>query len=191
MAAPETADPPPLRRALDAIYALSGALSASLVAAICLLVTAQVACNILTRLAGLVGLDLSLTIPSYAEFAGYMLAAATFLGLAYTLMRGGHIRVTLLTRAARGPLALALEAFCILVALFLAVAATYYMSGKLHEAWRFGDMSIGIVRFPLWVPLASVVAGLGLLSLALADLLGQTLRARAPVLVSQGEVSAE
>ena len=50
--------------------------------------------NVTTRV---FDLPLPSTIPSYADFAGFMLAAATFLAMPYTFRSAGHIRVTLIT----------------------------------------------------------------------------------------------
>ena len=82
-----------IRKVLDCLYVGSGAIAALLIAAICLLVSTQVLFNLITRFGG--G-SVNLTIPSYGDFAGYFLAASSFLALAYTLTRGGHIRVNLM-----------------------------------------------------------------------------------------------
>jgi len=44
-----------------------------------------------------VALPLPSTIPSYSDFSGFMLAAATFLAMPYTFRSGGHIKVSLVT----------------------------------------------------------------------------------------------
>ncbi|MEO5621424.1 MAG: hypothetical protein ABIQ32_12915, partial [Sphingomicrobium sp.] len=81
-----------MRNILDRLYQFSGGLAALAILAICLLITAQIGFNIIARLGGA---DLSYTIPSYADFAGYFLSTASFMALAYTLRAGGHIRVGL------------------------------------------------------------------------------------------------
>ena len=85
-------------RILQRLYDICGAIAGGLTLCICLLVSAQ----ILLNAAGRLGFDqLPSTIPSYADFSGFMLAASTFLALAHTLRAGGHIRVNLV--AARLP----------------------------------------------------------------------------------------
>ena len=168
-----------MRRLLDALYGLSGALSALFIALICLIVSAQVALNLLTRL---FGTAVSYTIPSYADFAGFFLAAASFLGLAYTLVHGGHIRVTLLiSRFAPAPRLIS-ELFSLAVGGLLSGFASYYMIRLTIESWQYGDLSYGIVAIPIWIPQTAVSAGLVILTIAFADLFLGTLRARAPVL---------
>ena len=86
-----------MRKLLDSLYLASGWAAACFIGAICTLVVAQVGLNLIDRVAGLAtGTAIGLTIPSYADFTGFFLAAASFLALAHTLRQGGHIRVTLL-----------------------------------------------------------------------------------------------
>ena len=86
-----------MRKFLDKLYDLSGYGAAIFIFAICLIVMAQVALNLSDNIAKYItGEAIGLTIPSYADFTGYFLAAASFMALAHTLKSGGHIRVTLL-----------------------------------------------------------------------------------------------
>ena len=171
-----------VRKLLDTLYTAAGGLSAALVAGICLLVTAQVMLNLATRIATFAGLSFNATIPSYASISGYMLAAASFFALSYTLMQGGHIRVTLLLQALGSRARLGAEILSLAIALFLAAFATYYMGELVHQSWRFGDLSTGILALPLWIPQSAVLAGLVLLTIALVDLIVRTLQAGGTVL---------
>lgn len=169
-----------MRKLLDGVYTGSGLLSAGLIAAICLLVTTQVMLNLVTKYGSF---DVNLTIPSYADFAGYMLAASTFLALPYTLTRGGHIRVTMVLKVMPAGLRVASEVLCLALAAAVAGFASYYMYLLTHESYEFGDMSSGIVAIPLYIPQSTVLAGLVLLTVALVDLTVQTVRSGWPVLV--------
>lgn len=89
-----------MRRVLDTLYRAAGGLAALFILAIVVLVFAQVGLNLADKITvGLTGKGLGVTIPSYADFTGFFLAAASFLALAYTLRAGGHIRVSLVTQA--------------------------------------------------------------------------------------------
>lgn len=169
-----------MRKLLDGVYTGSGLLSAGLIAAICLLVTAQVLLNLITKFGPF---DVNLTIPSYADFAGYMLAASSFLALAYTLTRGGHIRVTMLLNMVPARLRLVSEVGCLALGAATAGFASYYMYLLTHESFEFGDMSSGIIAIPLYIPQSVVCAGLVILTVALIDLTVQTVRAARPVLI--------
>jgi TRAP-type C4-dicarboxylate transport system permease small subunit len=170
-----------MRRILDTLYAISGGLAALFICLICVLVCTQVTFNIITK-TGLFGLNL--TIPSYADFAGYFLAASTFLALAYTLRKGGHIRVTLLTGMAGDKIRFALEVFALTICAATALFMVYYMAGLTLESWEFGDVSSGIVAVPLFIPQLAILLGLVIFMIALIDLLVQTIRARRPVIVN-------
>tara|TARA_R110002124_G_scaffold270009_3_gene438083 strand:- start:322 stop:846 length:525 start_codon:yes stop_codon:yes gene_type:complete len=172
-----------MRRGLDFLYKVSGGIAALAILAICLLVTAQVSLNILARLGGP---SLSYTIPSYADFAGYFLATASFMALANTLRAGVHIRVNLVLQHLDTGSRWALELATLALAAVLVSYATWYAAALMAESWRYGDKSTGIIAIPLWIPQVAMVSGLGLLVVALVDTLVESLRARAPVLTDTG-----
>lgn len=172
-----------MRNFLDRLYAISGAISAGLIALICILVTSQVVLNLVAKIGGA---SISYTIPSYADFAGYFLAASSFLALAYTFMRGGHIRVTLLFNAlGDGVTRLFAEIFSLIVCTATMIFATYYMALLVEQSYRFGDKSTGIISIPIWLPQLSVLIGLAIFSIALIDVLLQTIRARTSIIEYQ------
>ena len=163
---------------LDRIYRAAAILAAACIGAICLLISAQVALNAATR----AGLPLPATIPSYADFAGFLLAGATFLALPWTLRTGGHVRVNLITRTLPVRGALFVELMVLMLAAGFAGYAAFYAGLLVVESHAFGDVSPGIVPVPLWVPQIVMVAGLGLLAVALLHSLVETWRNRSPVL---------
>ncbi len=172
-----------MRRFLDALYLAAGGVAALAVLAICLIVTAQVGLNILARLGGP---SLSYTIPSYADFAGFLLAAASFLALAHTLRAGGHIRVNLaLGRLPPRPRWVA-ELATLGLGTVLAAYATGYSANLVAQSYRFGDKSTGMVAVPIWIPQLSLVLGLALLALAFADTFVESLRAGRTILKDEG-----
>jgi len=173
-----------MRRFLDAIYRVSGGIAAALILGICLLISAQILLNLGARI---LGPGWGGTIPSYADFAGFMLAGASFLALAYTLRMGGHIRVSLVTQRLTGRPALAAEVICLLIALAVTGTAGWFLVLLVQESLHYGDTSSGIVPIPLWMPQTAVAAGMGLLIVALLDTLVETIRAGRPVLPDSAE----
>ena len=167
-----------IRKALDWLYVGSGAIASLLIAAICLLVCSQVVFNLITRLAG--G-SVNWTIPSYADFAGYFLAASSFLALAYTLRQGGHIRVNLVLTRLPITTRLVAEIFSITACTVISFFATFHMTKLCLESFQFGDLSPGIIAVPLWIPQTSVLLGLAILTIALIDSLFVTLTSRQSV----------
>lgn len=172
-----------IRKFLDRLYVVSGAVSAGFLVLICALVTVQVLLNLVTKL---FGASVALSVPSYAEFAGFFLAAASFLALAYTLTRGGHIRVTLVVQYLPKWLQTILEIFALGLCALTALYGTWFMGKLTMDSLKFGDMSPGIIAVPIWIPQLSLVLGLGILAISLVDLTLQTIFARKVILITSG-----
>ena len=147
-----------MRRALDALYRVSGVVAACCLALIACLVLAQ----IVGRMAGVL-------VPGADDLASYALVATSFLALAYTLKAGGHIRVALLLRR----LPPRPRRLAELGALALGTAITLYFAWFALEltwlSWRFGDMSQGVLPIPLWLPQSVMALGLVVFAVALID----------------------
>ncbi len=174
-----------MRRFLDRLYGVAGAISAICILLICFVVAAQISLNILARIGGAA---LAFTIPSYADFSGFFLAASSFMGLAYALRKGAHIRVNLLIRLLPNRFRLLLEVLTLLGGAAMAGFATWYAVVLTMQSRAFGDMSPGIIAVPIWIPQVFMVVGLGLLALAFLDTAIETLIRGAPVLVDEGGV---
>ncbi len=173
-----------MRRILDGLYHGAGWLAALSILGICVVVTAQVALNIASRLGGT---DLNWTIPSYADFAGFALAASTFLAAASTLRHGVHIRVNLVVRKLPPRLMWMSEILVLVIGAGMVGIATWWTANLVGESWHYGDRSTGIIAIPLWIPQIPMVAGLGLLCVAMIDTALTALRSGRPVLIDEGE----
>lgn len=157
-----------MRPALEALYRASGLLSAFFLM--------MIGVTILLQIAGrFFGFAFDAT-----EISGFCMAASTFLGLAYTLHAGAHIRINLLV----GKLAAAnrrrVEIWCCAVG----SAVFAYLSAKAWEmTWEsflFGDTSPGLMAVPFWIPQAGMALGATVMTVALVDELVQTLGGRVP-----------
>jgi TRAP-type C4-dicarboxylate transport system permease small subunit len=147
-----------MRGALNAIYKGSGLLAGFFLVAIAVLSLLQIG----ERLLGFAA-------HSYDEFAGYCMAASSFLGLAWTLRGNDHIRMTLAIGHARGRLRQALEIFCLVVA---AGITGYFGWMSVSMAWlsfTLNDVSQGLVPIHLWIPQSGMALGLVVVTLAFAD----------------------
>ncbi len=177
-----------LRRALNRLYLSSGWLAAASIAAICLLVLCQVCLNAVDRLSGIItGSAIGLTIPSYADFTGFFLAAASFLALAHTLRQGGHIRVTLLISHFNARLQRIVEIWCLLLSSAVALYFTWYTFLLIRESYTYHDLSSGMIAVPIWIPQSTMLLGLVVLSIALLDEFVCALRGRPPSYAGAGE----
>ncbi len=166
-----------MRKLLDGLYQGSLYAAAGFIVAICAVVMGQVFLNIADRITGaLFGTAIGMTIPSYADFTGFFLAAASFLALAGTLRDGGHIRVTLLTGLFSKGVQKIFDIGAVILALAITAFAAFYSYKLVHESWTYNDLSSGIVPVPLWIPQASIAIGLTVLAIALLDELVSMLR---------------
>lgn len=165
-----------LRYGLNKLYLTSGWLAASCIAAICLLVLCQVCLNAIDRLSGLIsGSAIGLTIPSYADFTGFFLAAASFLALAYTFRQGEHIRVTLIISHFNSKLKHFFEIWCLLLTSCITLYFSVYTFLLIRESYLYHDLSSGMIAVPIWIPQSAMFLGLVVLSVALVDQLICTL----------------
>lgn len=146
-----------IRKTLDGLYFLGGALAAISMIAILLLICAQMA----ARWVGA-------TFPGAANYAGYSMAAATFFALAYALNQGAHIRVTLVLHHL-GKFRRAGEIWCYGgSAVFMSFFAYSALERNL-QSYRFNFISQGQDAVALWIPEMSMTIGSALLALALWD----------------------
>jgi len=177
-----------MRRWLDFLYKASCWIGAGCIAMICLLVVCQVLLNLLDRFSTLLtGSAIGLTIPSYADFTGFLLAAASFLSLAYTLREGAHIRVVLLVSRLPKKVHSFIEVWCIGFGLMVSLYFTWYAAMLTYESYTYNDLSSGMIAVPIWIPQTAMLLGLVVLSVALIDELVAVCRGNTACYVGKGE----
>jgi len=177
-----------MRKWLDGLYGVSCWLAAGCIAAIALLVVCQVFLNLLDRCSALLtGTAIGLTIPSYADFTGFLLAAASFLSLAYTLREGGHIRVTLVTGNLPQGVQRIVEVWCTAVASAITLYFTWYTARLTYDSYVYHDLSSGMIAVPIWIPQTAMLVGLLILSIALVDEFAVLLSGGEPSYAGKGE----
>ena len=122
----------------------------------------------LTIVAQICGRLVGVTIDS-TETGGFSLAATTFLGLAYTFKSGTHVRVNLLIRHASGAAARIVELWCTGVGTVAIGYFAWQTVNMVYDSWRFGDLSVGLLAIPIWIPQSAMALGLVILAIAFAD----------------------
>lgn len=147
-----------MRRALDALYDAAGYLAAFFMVG----VLAMVLASVLGRLAefNLRGSD---------AYAGYCMAAASFLALAHTLKRGEHIRVSLLLERFHGSLRRPLEIWSHLAGAVFSGALAWYSVRLVWQSYDFHDVSQGNDATPMWIPQVAMALGAVVLVVAMVD----------------------
>ena len=147
-----------LRSALDGLYAAAGALAAACLVAMLLLIVAQM----VARWTGEI-------FPGASSYAGYFMAAASFLAFAHALDRGAHIRVSILLNAVPRRARWALEVWCFGLGAAVAWYFTYHAFQFTYWSWTFGEVSQAQDASPMWIPQSVMVVGGALLAIALTD----------------------
>jgi TRAP-type C4-dicarboxylate transport system permease small subunit len=153
---------------LDQLYDAAGYLAAAFMVGVLLMVLASV----IGRLA-------SFNLRGSDAYAGYCMAAASFLALAHTLKRGEHIRVTLFLERFGGRLRRPLEIWCHAAGTFFCAVLAWYSLRLAWQSHAFNDISQGNDATPMWIPQLSMAAGSIVLLIAMADDLVRVLRGEA------------
>jgi len=147
-----------LRKTLDFLYMAAGVLAALCLVAILALIVAQM----VARWTGEI-------FPGAPNYAGYAMAAASFLAFANALNKGAHIRVSLLLNAVpSGPRRL-LEIWCFALGAAVAWYFTYYAYWFVYWSWKFKEISQDQDATQLWIPQSVMVLGGAILTVALID----------------------
>ncbi|MEQ1776141.1 MAG: TRAP transporter small permease [Burkholderiales bacterium] len=159
----------PLRRALDQLYAVSGAAAAVCLAGICVLMLAQA----FAREAGIL-------IRGADDISAWLCAGSAFLALGHTFRNGELIRVGLWVERLRPATRRRAE----VVALSMAACCTGYMTWAIahfvFESWKFNEVAQGLIKIPIWIPQMSLVIGTLIFLIAVLDELAAVLRGEKP-----------
>ncbi|AVO37438.1 TRAP transporter small permease [Pukyongiella litopenaei] len=149
---------------LDGIYRLGGLLAGVGLVCLCLLVLYSILARLLGLYAG-----------GATDFAGYVMATATFLALADTFRTNGHIRVQLLVQKIIGTPRRVIEILCLAIMSGATAYLAYYLARLTHDSYDFGERSEGADAVLLWMPQTPVAFGAALLALSVLHTLIQAL----------------
>jgi len=153
----------------------SGALAALFLALIGVIIATQIA----GRLAGV-------QIPASDDFAAWSMAASIFLALPYAMLRGDHIRVTLLLHVLPARRQRGYEVLATLIGTGLAAWAAWQAAQFVYESYAYGEVAQGMLAVPLWIPQICMPIGLALLAAMLLRRLGIVLRGGQPEETAHG-----
>lgn len=147
-----------IRKLLDGLYTASG-----VAAGLCLIVILfLIVIQMLARWTGEV-------FPGAPDYAGYAMAAASFLAFANALNKGSHIRVSILLNALGERARFFMEVWCFGIGTAVAWYMTYYIWVMRGYAIRFNDVSQGQDATPMHIAQAPILIGSVILAIALTD----------------------
>ena len=130
-------------------------------------------------------------IPSSEDFAGWLLSATIFFGLAYTFQNGGHIRVTMLLTRISAHKRRYLEFFNLLSGLFISGYLAFYTAFTVYESYDFDDVTDTYLVVPLWMVQSPMAIGSLFLFIAMLDSFAVMVSGKTPTyVVSEDELSS-
>jgi len=147
-----------MRKSLDLLYNAAGYVAGFFMVGILLMVLASV-----------VGRVVGFNLRGSDAYAGYCMAAASFLALAHTLKRGEHIRVTLFLDRFGGKLRRPLELWSHAAGTFFCAALAWFSVRLVLQSHEFNDISQGNDATPLWIPQIGMALGAVVLLVAMLD----------------------
>gem|GEM_PF-125750 len=156
-----------MRALLDSLFKLLGALAAFFIFA-----------TLAIEVAGIVLRELGYSMAGADAYAGYFLAAGSFLALGYALRQGDHIRVTLILQRLHGRARWWMEVLCLTIASALSVYFAWFSARLVWGSYTFNDVSQNVDATPLWIPQLSMAIGLAGLALAFIEQLAITVLTR-------------
>ncbi len=147
-----------MRGILDNIYRVAGAIAGICIVIICITILVRVT-----------GRWFGVVIPSSDDISGYLLAAASFLALAYSFRSGAHIRVSLFLHKLRPGMIIYVERFVLLLASVLVCFLSYHLSYMVWESWSFEEVTHGYIPMPLWAVQFPVALGSAIFAMSVID----------------------
>ena len=158
------------------VYWFSGWASAACLIAMTLLILAQ----IVARLMGVI-------IPSSEDFAGWLLSATIFFGLAYTFNTGGHIRLTIVLSKLPAGTRKVFEIFALCVGICIVTFIAYYTCYTVYESFDYAEVTDTYLAMPLWLVQFPMGVGSLFLLFACIDSLIVTLSGGTPHYITHEE----
>jgi TRAP-type C4-dicarboxylate transport system permease small subunit len=142
-------------------------------------------------MAQIVARQLGTIIPSADEFAGFCLAATSFLGLAYSFRSGSHIRVTLFTQMLGSTGTRVMLVLALGVATGVSGLLAYHTILMVIQNATRGEVTSGLIPIPLWLPQMGMAIGVTLFCVAIIEDLVNAILGRATVFNENETASAK
>ena len=142
---------------MDGLIRAAGALSAACLAAM-----------VGVLVATLVLRPFGVLVPSSEEIVTFLMVGMAFFGFVYAYAARAHVRVDTLHRRLPPRLRRNVELASHAGAAALCAAVAWHGAGLAWTAFRFNDLSDGLIPIPMWIPLCTLPIGFVLLALATA-----------------------
>jgi C4-dicarboxylate transporter DctQ subunit len=100
-------------------------------------------------------------------FSVYLFIAASFLGAAYAMKKGEHIKVDILTRRLPEKVRAGVEMFTSLLAFIFFAYLTWHSTMMAHRSFLRETTDLSLLEIPIWIPQSFVPLGSILMCLSL------------------------
>jgi TRAP-type C4-dicarboxylate transport system permease small subunit len=165
-----------LRRFLDWLYLAAGAVGATFVALLCVLMIAQ---SILR--------EFNVRTGAVNDVVAWFCAAASFFAMAHAFKHGDFVRVNLLLEKLSPGKRRVMEIACLSIGVVSVGYLAFWANKFTYDSWAFNEVAQGLLPIPIWIPQASFALGSLLLLVAMVDELVIVLRGAKPTYVSAVE----
>jgi TRAP-type C4-dicarboxylate transport system permease small subunit len=150
------------------MYVVSGAVGASFIALIALLMIGQ---SVLR--------EFGIKTGAVNDIVSWLCAAASFFAMPHAFKHGDFVRVTLILEKLSPMTKRRFELACLLIASVSVAYLAYWANKFTYESYLYNEKAQGLLPISIWIPQASFALGSVLLLIALIDEL---------VLVWQGQI---
>jgi TRAP-type C4-dicarboxylate transport system permease small subunit len=157
-AAPESGSLAAFRRAADAVALVAAYAAALCLAALVVLVTAEILLALLSRVFKFLPPGISIA----WEYSSYLMGIAFMLGSGLTLRAGMHVRVEMLIRAGDGRYAQLFEVISALIGTAFTGLLAWSLARFTLQSLTSGQVS-GDSLTPLWIPQVALTIGAAVL----------------------------
>jgi TRAP-type C4-dicarboxylate transport system permease small subunit len=147
-----------MRRFLDRLYLWSGALGATFILLIGILMIAQ---SLLREFGVRTG--------AVNDVVSWFCAAASFFAMPHAFKHGDFVRVTLILEKLNPTLRRYVELVCLLVACVSVGYLAFWANKFTYESYLFNERAQGLLPIPIWIPQSSFAIGSVLLWIAIVD----------------------
>lgn len=113
--------------------------------------------------------SMSIVIPSSEDFAGWLLSATVFFGLAYTFNAGGHIRVSILLIRLNKTVRRYFEIFNLIIGLLVSGYLAFYTFYTVIESFQYDEVTDTYLAVPLGFVQLPMAIGSLFLFIAILD----------------------
>ncbi|MER1968546.1 TRAP transporter small permease [Castellaniella sp. GW247-6E4] len=125
-------------------------------------------CGMVLILAATLALrPVGILVPSSEIIVTFLMVGMALFGFVYAYAEGVHVRVDALYQRMPASVRRGVGILNHVGGALLCAALTFHAGALAWMAFRFNDLSDGLVAIPMWIPLSTIPLGFGLLGLAL------------------------